>query len=597
MTTQEVKIKEEENDESFLKQKREREEIVKEEEKDNENDNNTQKIPNLEDSIPKKEETSIKEEQKPEIVEPDIYVPLVSISVFNELQKAPLSETELEEEYSKYKNKHLEHKLGLFYKDHKDDEWFKELYDPQTIQESKNERHLQCVRLHENFLLKLRETNNYSSLNLTLSDHDKERIINHPVLKLKYHLFKQNEEFISPANPKTDSKDLIDITKEPYYAFNPDDFTVFLNEIPKTISRSQIISAISNIGNYLSVSMSTPNRLKNYSRYCWITFSTQEKCELAMTMLKECKITDDFMIFPYISKSLTSKYVRLTPRLFTNRIEEDNELLKKITALLDKENNLSENKVLSIINSFPLEKQNDILMLYLRHVHGFCYYCIEEFEDERNLAVKCDCIHLRDYGSLGSREEAGDNLEIEKEFDEKLTEKIKLFMQKKEKILSEDTSFLTELNAIKESFFASQIKMLVENEKYQCVICGKLFMGSDYVLKHINNKHVEIIKENVENGFYEKKRRENYFKMRKENYVEDHNLIKTVDEYKEALENRANRKRMKMNNEDGGEKGTSSGSTANKSDDDRQRRKIYKDYDSIENRKQKDKKIISYDEL
>ena len=62
--------------------------------------------------------------------------------------------------------------------------------------------------------------------------------------------------------------------------------------------------------------------------------------------------------------------------------------------------------------------------------------------------------------------------------------------------------------------------------------------------------------------------------MRKENYVEDHNLIKTVDEYKEALENRANRKRMKMNNEDGGEGGTSSGSTANKSDDDRQRRRF-----------------------
>ena len=31
----------------------------------------------------------------------------------------------------------------------------------------------------------------------------------------------------------------------------------------------------------------------------------------------------------------------------------------------------------------------DLLLLYLRRVHSFCFYCGEEYEDERMLATKC----------------------------------------------------------------------------------------------------------------------------------------------------------------------------------------------------------------
>ena len=540
---------------------------------------------------------------EPEIVQPDIFLHLVSFDVFKALQTSELSQEKLEEEYKKYQLSHFENKLEMFYKEHKDDEWFNELYDPLTIESTINEAHSQCQRLYYHFESILVSTNNYSSLSLSLSPTDKEKMLSHPLLKLKYPLFNQNEEIL-PQNVSTESvHDLIDISKAPYYAFNPEDCTVFLNEIPKTISRAQILSAITNAGgDYLSVSMSSPNRLKNHSRYCWITYSKKEQCEIALTTLKECKISDDFMIFPYLSKCASNRYVRITPQLFEDRLQEDNKYLKKIISLLDKEKELEENKIVnSTITSFEISKQNDIMMMYLRHVHGFCYYCVEEHDGERNLAKNCDCIHLREEGSLGKRSEVA-QLDKEKykeviEFDAKLTERIKTFISKKENKKQED--YTEKLIALKEEFINNQIKTITENEKYQCVICGKFFKGSEYVKKHILNKHTDLLKENVEDDFYEKIKKENYFKSRKENNSEEHNIINTIEEYKEIIENKAQRKKMKYNKEanmENGEKSTVALKQVNE-DERNQHRRQYKDYDSIENRKEKENKNISYDDL
>ena len=551
----------------------------------------------------KKEEIKTELSSEPEIIQPDIFLHLVSFDVFKALQKVEISQEKLEEEYKKYQSSHFENKLEMFYKEHKNDEWFKELYDPLTIESTIKETHSQCQRLYYHFESLLVSTNNYSSLSLNLSPTDKEKMLSNPLLKLKYHLFKPNEETLPQTISTEPVQDIIDISKSPYYAFNPEDFTVFLNEIPKTISRAQILSAITNSGgDYLSVSMSSPNRMKNHSRYCWITYTKKEQCEAALETLKECKITDDFMIFPYLSKCAANRYVRITPQLFEDRLQEDNEYLKKIISILNKEKELEENKIVnSTITSLEINKQNDIMIMYLRHVHGFCYYCVEEHDGERNLAKSCDCIHLREEGSLGKRSDAA-QLDQEKnkeaiEFDAKLTERIKAFIGKKENKKKED--YTEKLNVLKEEFINNQIQTVTENEKYQCVICGKFFKGSEYVKKHILNKHSDLIKENVEDDFYEKIKKDNYFNTRKENNSEEHNIINTIEEYKEIVENKAQRKKMKYNketNEETGEKSITALKQMNEDERNHNRRQ-YKDYDSVENRKEKENKNISYDDL
>ena len=45
----------------------------------------------------------------------------------------------------------------------------------------------------------------------------------------------------------------------------------------------------------------------------------------------------------------------------------------------------------------PIEQewQLDVQLLYLRRVHAFCFYCLEEYDDERMLSAKCGPIHIR----------------------------------------------------------------------------------------------------------------------------------------------------------------------------------------------------------
>lgn len=68
------------------------------------------------------------------------------------------------------------------------------------------------------------------------------------------------------------------------------------------------------------------------------------------------------------------------------------------------------------------EYQLDLQLLYLRRVHGFCYYCLEEYEDERMLATRCDNIHLRHYRNIGPRkQETVDSMKLEAEWDKNFT--------------------------------------------------------------------------------------------------------------------------------------------------------------------------------
>lgn len=66
----------------------------------------------------------------------------------------------------------------------------------------------------------------------------------------------------------------------------------------------------------------------------------------------------------------------------------------------------------------------DILLLYLRRVHSYCFYCGEEFDDERMISTRCGPQHIRNAQLIEAEdiEEALKNLkkpeegkEIEKE--------------------------------------------------------------------------------------------------------------------------------------------------------------------------------------
>lgn len=61
----------------------------------------------------------------------------------------------------------------------------------------------------------------------------------------------------------------------------------------------------------------------------------------------------------------------------------------------------------------------DLLILYLRRVHSYCFYCGEEYDDERTLAAKCGPQHLRNFSKISKALIELPNWASSKSFEEK----------------------------------------------------------------------------------------------------------------------------------------------------------------------------------
>ena len=120
------------------------------------------------------------------------------------------------------------------------------------------------------------------------------------------------------------------------------------------------------------------------------------------------------------------------------------------------------------------EHQLDLNILYLRRIHGFCFYCLEEYDDERMLATRCDNIHLRSPINLGERN--SENLvskKTEAEWDKNFT---RMLMERIEKGAHETKSTLEvneELNK-KRNEYCKENTTSVSSERYVCNICSKV---------------------------------------------------------------------------------------------------------------------------
>jgi hypothetical protein len=84
----------------------------------------------------------------------------------------------------------------------------------------------------------------------------------------------------------------------------------------------------------------------------------------------------------------------ITPELPDDCVERDLELSKRlISEVLDQEKDIPSEIFEKIQdyakNLLSKEQHLDLLLLYLRRVHSYCFYCGEEYDDERTLAAKC----------------------------------------------------------------------------------------------------------------------------------------------------------------------------------------------------------------
>ena len=178
-------------------------------------------------------------------------------------------------------------------------------------------------------------------------------------------------------------------------------------------------------------------------------------------------------------------------------VESGNPLLVNIAEYLVEEVSAEEEELLGCTQENPNHKAIEIdselslvfdrLVLYLKLVHSFDFYNCTHYITEEEMPNRCGLFHVRE--SIPS---AGANIseQDKSEFIKKKTEKIVSLMNGWREMQENE---MTELGRkSKEDAIDIFIQKNTEelgNNKNLCQLCGKKFKGTEFVKKHIQNKH------------------------------------------------------------------------------------------------------------
>ncbi|OMJ81799.1 hypothetical protein SteCoe_17683 [Stentor coeruleus] len=400
---------------------------------------------------------------KGSVLIPSLAGGLLTFKQFMEMQHSPIPLSEAQGFYNDYKSKFEQKHLEIFFAEHKSEPWFIEKYDPIVSQKWQEERNLNAKMMQRIFI---------------------ENVKNN-----KFQGLKLQDIGSTPEN----------LSGQPFFGFDPNSLTLFLKTIPTNVSRWEILDVLKNCNGFLSFSMSEPLKSQNFARFAWVLFDSEEHCAEGLQMLNGKQATQDFRLSPILSRTSSSKNIKIQTSSCIENIENDWKLSAQLITALDREKGIYENPLLispeqfSEISLPEKELQLDYQLLYLRKIHSFCFYCVEEYDDERMLAAKCGIAHVRGKYDKNAKILIDPRIEIritssgtikkyEKDNDEILTKKLKEF---------EDKYTVQE-----------------EENKYRCDLCKKLFRGSEFIKKHLAVRHVDegntVIKERMESIMLEK---------------------------------------------------------------------------------------------
>ena len=299
------------------------------------------------------------------VVRPSLAGGMLSFKQFMELQHFPISPFEAQKYYDEYKEQYEKKHLEIFFNEHKDEHWFTEKYDPIVSQRWQEERQLNAKVSHKMFIETAR-AHGFAGLKL-----------------------RDTHEGVSK------------ISGPPYFGFDPNSMTLFLKTIPVNISRWDLLNVVKTSPGFVSLSMSEPLKTQGFCRFAWVLYDSEEHCNESLTLLTNKPVTGDFRLSPVRSQSSSKREVKLLPPQQPEYLFIDWKHSAKLISVIDREKGIQENPLLiseekfSSLSDEEKEFQLDLHLLYLRRVHAFCYYCMEEYDDERMLAAKCGPAHIR----------------------------------------------------------------------------------------------------------------------------------------------------------------------------------------------------------
>ena len=151
--------------------------------------------------------------RKIEVLVPATNGPLATFREFVDMQKSEIAPELAEKVYSKYKKKYEQRHIELFFYEHKEDEWFKEKYHPELVEEINENYKKRVVKEAEYFFESVKE-GEYDNLSLEIND----TVLEATEGRAFYEQLKEKNMLYS--QDLTLKEDSLDITAAPYFGFD-----------------------------------------------------------------------------------------------------------------------------------------------------------------------------------------------------------------------------------------------------------------------------------------------------------------------------------------------------------------------------------------
>jgi len=276
--------------------------------------------------------------------------------------------------------------------------------------------------------------------------------------------------------------------KPPCFAFDPNTHGICVAGIPLEVSTWSIIDLLQACPGFASIHMSKPLP-GNGLREMRLRFDSADSAKSALAILGEAQLQGCHQLKASLTVEAPSldAFVLPSEMSTSEQIYKDErqsaETLRKLDRIMGIPAWLTQ-AVLSYTGSS--EANLDLHVLYLRSVHNFCFYSSAWCDDEWDLRDRCGPALVRDNAnelqesSQHSTWTAMHNTRIE-EFTASAN------LERPQGLGGGQVEIRSRYDAV----CAEKTHQLGEG-KFQCLLCGRKFRGSDFVQKHISRMHADV---------------------------------------------------------------------------------------------------------
>ncbi|KAJ2687856.1 hypothetical protein IWW39_002610 [Coemansia spiralis] len=460
------------------------------------------------------------------MIDPRTFEQVVPFKYFAEWLKSQdngrrLDQDEVKERYEDYRREALQRLYTQFFSAHKEEDWFTERFDPER-------RKVYMQNLAEHKAARLRD---FMS-DLQAGKLDKLTYTATTEQVMQHEIHRRDQSGYGRMGVGEDDEDL---------AIS---HTLFIRTVPPSVSRETLESHLKDLPGYKYLALSEPRQDKQYHRFGWARFENGTDMDKTLESLGNVNI-DQFQFHFSRHTNSAAAAMRLAPDVASSdeRIRHDLKLVREAVQSLDERtdpatfnsfaalqekakqlsaaarerasangvsNGISEDgedtHMVDAEKKYEEEgavgssdepsgdiesarRELDLMLEYLRRVHYYCYYCGHTADNSEDFSRRCAKVHLR-RGLPSSRSPmpSGNwirNLDNRNDVIIHPLEAERLFKEGGKSLERETDKELD-----------NHIKCLDEG-RFRCLLCTKLFKGDAFVRKHIRNKHPEAVPETL----------------------------------------------------------------------------------------------------